>query len=102
MGTMFPRMTDRELVTLTAALLAARRRRFDPDTAVAEAFRLWYLTGGVAPTQPEETAADHVRNALQIFAATEGLTLDAPDLAAVRRRLMQALAALEPPQGGTR
>jgi len=83
-------MTDRELVTLTAALLAARRRRFDPDVAVAEAFRLWYLTGGVAPT-----AADHVRNALQIFAATEGLTLDAPELAAVRRRLMQALAALE-------
>ncbi len=43
----------------------------------------------------EETAADHVRNALQVLTATEGLTLDAAELAAVRRQLELALAAVE-------
>ncbi len=90
-------MTDREVVTLTAALLAARRGRWDLERAAAEALRLWYFVGGELGPRPvpEETAADHIRNALQVFAATEGLTLDAAELAAVRRRLELALAAVE-------
>ncbi len=90
-------MTDRELVTLTAALLAVRRGRWDVERAAAEALRLWYFVGGELGPRlvPTETAADHLRNALQIFTATEGFTLDAAELAAVRRRLELALAAVE-------
>src|SRR5260370_37217595 len=96
-------MTGRELVALTAAVLAARRGRWDLERAAAEALRLWYFVGGELGPQPlrvaEEAAADHIRNALQVFAATEGLTLDATELAAVRHRLEQALDAVE--RGGT-
>ncbi len=94
-------MTDRELVTLTAALLAARRRRWDLERAAAEALRLWYFVGGELGPQrvPAETVGDHVRNALQIITATEGLALDAKQLAAVRHRLELALAAVQ--RGGT-
>jgi hypothetical protein len=92
-------MTDREVVTLTAALLAARRGRWDLERAAAEALRLWFYVGGELGPQAvrvaEEGVADHVRNALQIIAATEGPLLGAQQLAAVRRRLELALAAAE-------
>ena len=92
-------MTDRELVTLTAGLLAARRQRWSPERAVAEALRLWYFVGGKVGPQPArvvaETAADHLRNALQVLTATAGRPLDAAELAAVRQRLERALAAVE-------
>ena len=99
-------MTDRELVTLTAALLAGAPGRPDVEAAVADALRLWYFVGGELGPQPvpTETVGDHLRNALQIMAATEGLTLDAQELAAVRQRLELALAAVEgrtTPRGGT-
>jgi len=89
-------MTDRELVTLTAALLARRGRR-DLERAAAEALRLWYFVGGELGPQrvPAETVGDHVRNALQIISAVEGVTLDAEQLAAVRRRLEQAVESVE-------
>ena len=91
-------VTDRELVTLTAALLAARRQRWSPERAVAEALRLWYFVGGkVGPPVrvATETAADHLRNALQVLTVTAGRPLDAAELAAVRQRLELALAAVE-------
>jgi hypothetical protein len=90
-------MTDRELVTLTAALLAARRGRWDLERAAGEALRLWYFVGGELGPQrvPAETVGDHVRNALQIITAVEGVTLDPEQLAAVRRRLEQALESVE-------
>lgn len=93
----FLAVTDRELMTLTAALLATRQRRWSPETAAAEALRLWYFVGGELGPQRvlTETVGDHVRNALQILAATEGVTLDAEQLTAVRRRLELALAAAE-------
>lgn len=91
-------MTDRELVTLTAALLAARRRDWSPETAAAEAFRLWYFVGGeLSPprlTVTEEPATEHLRNALTIIVAAGAFALSAEDVAAVRRRIEQALAAL--------
>jgi hypothetical protein len=90
-------MTDRELVTLTAALLAARHGRWDLERAAAEALRLWYYVGGELGPQrvADEGVADHVRNALQIIAATEGPMLGAQQVSAVRRRLELALAAAE-------
>ncbi len=90
-------MTDRQVLTLTAALFAALGDVESPEAATAEALRLWYFVGGELGPQrvPTETVGDHLRNALQIFAATEGLTLDAEQLAAVKRRLEAALAALE-------
>jgi len=48
-------MTERELVTLTAALLAGRRRDWFPETAAAEALRLWYFVGGNSARDPSES-----------------------------------------------
>ncbi len=92
-------MTDRELVTLTAALLAARRQRWSVETAAAEALRLWYFVGGELGPRllevAEEGAADHIRNALQILAGAEGPPLTVAEVASLRQRLTAALAAVE-------
>ncbi len=89
-------MTDRQLLTLTAALFAALGGVQSPEEATAEALKLWYYAGGeTGPRLPEEGVGDHLRNALAIIATAGGAALDAEQLAAVKRRLEHALAALE-------
>jgi len=89
-------MTDRQLLTLTAALFATLGDMESPAQAMAEALKLWFYAGGeTGPRLPEEGPGDHLRNALAIIAASGGMTLDAEQLAGLKRRLEYALAALD-------